>query len=162
MTGYGNRPRTVVWHAPRLVPVEAAAWHNYRRLLAQRHDREEVVVALGDFWLNVRRAARKVAPDVIAEGPKLDSAAIQQKLRDAVLWLTPKSVEGFDPSDFEFLSPAERKALTEAVKRFRQIAERVPPDKPATDEQIQQALPQFQRIVEILRLTDLPIPTRSS
>jgi len=117
----------------------------------KRLDRAEVAVAPRDFWTNVRAGASFVAPQATADSPRLDSAAIENILKREVIWLTPKTVEGFDPKEFEFLSPAERASLTDAVDRFRDIARKVPPNKPATDEQIQQALPQFHRIVEILR-----------
>jgi len=117
----------------------------------KRLDRAEVVVAARDFWMNVRVGASSVTPTATADSPTLDPAAIENILRRAAIWLTPKTVEGFDPKDFEFLSPAERASLTDAVDRFRDIARQVPPNKPATDEQINQALPRFRRIVEILR-----------
>lgn len=106
---------------------------------------------LEDFLTNVSISAGQLAPTVIADSPRLDTADIEDALRKTVLWLTPKAVVGFDPADFVFLPPSELKSLTESVERFRNIARQVPADRPATDEQIQQAFPEFLRIVEILR-----------
>lgn len=106
-------------------------------------------MSLRDFWINVRVGARLISPDVTADSPRIDSADIRRVLQGATIWLTPNSVKGFDERDFNFLDPDEREVLTRSVTRFREIAQRVPPDKPATDNDIQQALPEFQRIVEI-------------
>jgi len=108
-------------------------------------------MSLRDFWTSVRTASRFIAPGAPADSPRLDSAKIEGLLRSAVVWLTPKSVEGFNPEDFDFLPLAERQDLIDSVNRFSDLARQVPPDKPATDQQIQQALSQFLRIVEILR-----------
>jgi len=108
-------------------------------------------VSLSDFWMSIRTAVRLLVPGASVDSPLLDSAAIERGLRGAAIWLTPASVEGFDPNDFVFLPHAERQTLTEAVERFRDVARQVPPNQPATEEQIRQALPEFQRIVEILR-----------
>jgi hypothetical protein len=108
-------------------------------------------MALRDFWISVRTGARLIAPTATADSPRLDSAKIERILRGATIWLTPRSVHGFDASDFDFLTEAERNQLSKSVERFREIASQVPPDKPATPQQIQQALPEFLRILEVLR-----------
>jgi hypothetical protein len=92
-----------------------------------------------------------IAPSGTADSPLLNPEGIGQILRKATIWLNPKSVEGFDEQDFDFLPSAERQALTASVNRFREIARQVSPTAPATEEQIQQALPEFQRIIEFLR-----------
>src|SRR6266849_2051767 len=108
-------------------------------------------MSLRDCWINVRTAARLIAPGAVADSPKLDTGKIERILRGATFWLTPRAVDGFNPVDFNFLTLGERDALTESVNRFREIARQVPPDQQPTDEQIQQALPPFLRVLEILR-----------
>src|SRR5262249_27055589 len=58
--------------------------------------------------------------------------------------------EGFNEDDFDFLPADERKELSESVKQFLEAARGVGPKDRPTDLQIQQALPPFTRIVEIL------------
>lgn len=112
---------------------------------------KRITMSLKDFWMSVRTGARFIAPRATADSPRLDSAAIESTLRRATIWLTPKSVEGFNPEDFLFLSDHEQKTLRDAVSKFLVLARQVPPGRPATEQQIQQALPLFLRIVEILR-----------
>jgi hypothetical protein len=108
-------------------------------------------MSLDAFWQNVRSGARLLTPGVTADAPRIDSADIERILKSSAIWLTRRSLEGFDPRDFDFLVPAEREALAESVARFREVAQHVPSDKPASEAQLQQALPAFQRVVEILR-----------
>jgi hypothetical protein len=110
-------------------------------------------MALEDFWRSVKAGASLLDPRVrVGTGASsLDPDHLQRLFRNAVIWLTPASVAGFDPRDFTFLSPSERKELKACVEGFRRVAETVPGDGPATDEQIKAALPRFLRILEILR-----------
>ncbi len=107
-------------------------------------------MALQDFWISVRTSARMIAPTVTADSPRINTGDIERILRGAVIWLTPKSVEGFNERDFDFLSDGERKELSDSVRQFVSVARQVDPRKPASDSQIQEALPHFRRIVEIL------------
>jgi hypothetical protein len=107
-------------------------------------------MALCDFWLNVRTGARLIAPHVTVDAPKLDSSAIEQSLRRATLWQTPRSVAGFNEADFDFLPDTERARLAQLVTDFRKIASGVKPTAPASEDQIAQALPLFRDIVGML------------
>lgn len=91
-----------------------------------------------------------VAPTVTADSPMVNAGDIERILRSAVLWLTPAAVQGFDERDFDFLPSHERDQLSRSVRDFTHVARQVDPRKPATDSQIQEALPHFLRIVEIL------------
>ncbi len=77
-------------------------------------------------------------------------------MRNAVPWLTPATVEGFDPDDFTFLPQSERDERKTSVERFRKVAETVPDSGPATKEPIKEALPRFRRILETLRPDRIP------
>ena len=107
-------------------------------------------MSLQDFWTSVRVGARMIAPSATADSPRINADYVQRKLQSATIWLTPKSVEGFDERDFEFLPEAERMELAAAVEAFRTIARGVSPSRPASNDEIKQALPQFQRVIEIL------------
>jgi hypothetical protein len=112
---------------------------------------KKFAMALKDFWLNVRTGARFLTPGTTADSPRLDVASIERTLGAAPVWLTPKSVAGFNPEDFQFLPGKDQKALREAVERFLEVARQLPRHQPGTEQQVQQALPQFARIIEILR-----------
>lgn len=108
-------------------------------------------MALDKFWWNVKLAASDLWIDVQTDDPGLDSNRLTRLIRNAVLWLTPATVEGFDPDDFTFLPQSERDELRTNVEGFRKVAETVPDSGPATEAQIKEALPKFRRILEILR-----------
>lgn len=91
-----------------------------------------------------------IAPRVIADSPMIDADEIERRLRASDLWLTPRAVEGFREHDFEFLDEGERTHLAELVEAFRNVAEQVPQDGPADEEQVREALRAFQGVLEIL------------
>ncbi len=66
------------------------------------------------------------------------------------IWLTPRSVRAFDVGDFPELGPDRQRALQTAVRDFLDVATQVPPNEPATPEQIRQARLLFTKILEIL------------
>lgn len=107
-------------------------------------------MSVHEFWLSVRTAARLIAPTVTADSPQIDSSAIERILRGSAIWLTPRAVAGFDADDFQFLPGSERQQLSNSVAKFLDVACKADPKKPATELQIQDALPHFLRIVEIL------------
>lgn len=90
---------------------------------------------------------------VSADSPGLnaDAERTASVLRRATFWLTPKSVDGYDPNDFDFLPDEERERLTERVRQFREAASKAPDNAPATDEQIRDAMPKFDGVLEIVR-----------
>jgi hypothetical protein len=113
-------------------------------------------MALERFWWNVKIGASNLWPEVQTDDPGLDRNRLARLLRSAVPWLTPATVEGYDLDDFTFLSPSQRDELRTSVEGFRKVAETVPASGHATKEQIQEALPKFRRILEILRPDRIP------
>lgn len=107
-------------------------------------------MALRDFWISVQAGAGLLSPRATSDSPRIDPSEMERTLRNAVMWLTPSSVSGFDENDFPFLPEAERSELSACVAEFRRVARQVPPTGPAAPEQIEQALPPFLRIVELL------------
>ncbi len=107
-------------------------------------------MSLPEFWDNVRLGAGVLFPVVGVDSPRLDRAMLEQILRRANAWLTPKSVEGFDISDFGFLSDDDRAKLASAVNDFAAIASQMPPKGAATKGQEKKAREQFLKVVEAL------------
>ena len=108
-------------------------------------------MARDEFIQNLRLAAGLISPKVQTTGTELDAGSTSARLARAALWLTPKAVEGFDPDEFNDLHEAERKELKNSVTAFRALAEAIPPQSPATDEQYRSGLDLLQRIFSIVR-----------
>lgn len=110
----------------------------------QRPNREE-------FILDVRRAATMLQkPNVQADSNGIDTDAIEKILHGAALWLTPKVVEHYRPQDFSAWAKDYQDRLHAAVERFREIAQQVPPDKPATYEQFTEGSRRFRELIDVL------------
>jgi hypothetical protein len=89
-----------------------------------------------------------MAPTVSADPDRLDPDAIAQRLVRAANWLTPESVEGYDPDEFKDFP--KRDELDQAVNEFRQLAAAVGAEQPASDQQFQAGGVLVQRIVELV------------
>jgi hypothetical protein len=107
-------------------------------------------MAKSEFLKNLRRARSLFVHRVGVDSSRLDAEAIRRRLASAALWLTPGTIEGFDPDDFHDLPPQERESLTTAVDRFREIAESVVGHQPATDAQVLDGTAAFQEILTLL------------
>lgn len=104
-----------------------------------------------DFLSHFRIARNLfVHPQVSPDSPVVDAEKTEKMLVRAAIWLTPKSVFGFDPADFQELGKARQKELEEAVQEFLAVANHVPPDEPATEEQFRTASVPFQKLLDIL------------
>jgi hypothetical protein len=89
-------------------------------------------------------------PQVESDSPNIDKEAIAGMLARAAIWLTPRSVAGFNAADFPELGPNRQKELQSAVEDFLSVANQVPADKPATDEQYRNASVAFMKLLDIL------------
>src|SRR4051812_33833404 len=96
-----------------------------------------------DFWMNLRTAVRFLSPRASTDAPDGDAAALEQRLKNAAFWLTPGSVDGFDPADFDFLDKGDLALLRRNVESFRRVAASVPGDRPATKQQLEEAAVAF-------------------
>jgi hypothetical protein len=112
-----------------------------------------------DFLLNLRGAASTLWPNVNVDGTRLSRENIEAQLRRATIWLTPKAVEGFKIADFPELESPRREELEQAVNAFRHVAVNVPDPGPASSSQVQEALPHFLKILEIMNpyVTELKV-----
>lgn len=109
-------------------------------------------MSLIDFWTNVKTASGFISPSVEVDSSQLNGNNIQQVITSAVIWLTPRAVQGFDEDDFIFLSKKEQAELKQCVTEFKIIADSVPRNQPASKESIERAEPAFRRIIEILQI----------
>ena len=109
-----------------------------------------ITIALQEFWNNVRIGARLIAPQVVADAPRLDPASIESALRRATFWFTPRAVEGFNEADFLFLPKEERERLAKLVNEFSEVAAKVSLTDAAPREAVESALPLFREILQML------------
>jgi hypothetical protein len=99
-------------------------------------------------------------PRVEADSSTIDTTSISDVLTRGAIWLTPKSVEGFNSADFPELKTDRQTKLLNAVQAFKTVANQVPADKPPTKEQYGKAATAFIAILNILNLY-LPTPEES-
>lgn len=107
-------------------------------------------MAKEEFLQNLRAARNWLSHRVEATFPGLNPDDIERSLARAAIWLTPKSVEGFDAADFPELDGRARDELARSVTEFRRVAEQVPPDGPATNDELERATTSFLSILRIL------------
>lgn len=108
-------------------------------------------MAREDFIDSLRRAYRLLAPAKVSSGQGAHSdARISSLLNGSDLWLTPKSVEGFDPADFEDWPKEDREELSRQVTAFLEAAERVAPNRPAQKVQSKHARKHLERVLDIV------------
>ena len=90
-------------------------------------------------------------PRVEADSAQFDTQAVAQKLALALaIWLTPRSVRGFNAAEFPELGPDRRRELEQAVQAFLEVASQVPAKEPATLEQYDNGKAAFAKLLEIL------------
>jgi hypothetical protein len=109
-------------------------------------------MAREEFLENLRTAIRLDGTHTVPiDSPPLDPDALANKVYRADIWLTPRTVEGFDLREFRGLMPGQRGELEHAVAEFRAVASRVSTKRPAKAEEIDKARVALQQIVEVVR-----------
>jgi hypothetical protein len=89
---------------------------------------KEENMAKQDFLDNFRVARNLfVHPVAQAESSRIDPQALERRPVRSAIWLTPKSVMGFSPDDFAELGPARQRELSEPIREFLSVAQKVPP-----------------------------------
>lgn len=134
------------------VPVPPTGW---KRCRIGRHTvvsfRKRDRMPKQEFLDNLRLARSLFFhPRVDPADSHLDSQALANTIARAAIWLTPKSVKGFDVNDFSELGPTRQSELRNAVKDFLAVAAAVPPTEPASMEQLNKARTAFGAIVSLL------------
>jgi hypothetical protein len=108
-------------------------------------------MAKQDFLTNFRIARNLfVHPRVEGDSPTADPQVTEQRLARAAIWLTPKSVAGFNAADFQELGVDRQRELQDAVREFLAVANQVPADQRATVPQYRNAAVAFARMLAIL------------
>ena len=99
------------------------------------------------FISDVRHAAwQEQKPRTMTVSDLLDPAAISKALRRLSQWLTPQVADEYDPNEFANLPGDQKNELDEAVKAFRNSAERSHAGQPASDESVREGLKTFGRL----------------
>src|SRR5688500_9071092 len=93
-------------------------------------------MAIDKFIDSLRLASRSLLPPrvVSGQGAKVDDY-FARSLHQTDLWLTKKSVDGFDPADFNGWPSKDQRELAREVEAFLRIAEGVTADQPAKKSQ---------------------------
>jgi hypothetical protein len=108
-------------------------------------------VAGEQFIDNLRVASRLLRSPIVESGRGLKSDAdIASTLHSADLWLTPKSVEGFQAADFRDLPETQQQKLKSEIASFLDIAKKVPANKPASKSQSSQARKHLEQVIRIV------------
>jgi hypothetical protein len=109
-------------------------------------------MAREQFIDSLRLASRMLTPPIVSsvQGAQTN-AYLASKLHAADFWLTPKSVEGFDPADFADWPKNEREELSREVAAFLAIAKEVPANKAVTKAQSNQARKHLERAIQTVR-----------
>ena len=108
-------------------------------------------MAKEDFLMSVRTAVGTLLPPVDVDHPYTDRGELEGILRRSNLWLTRGAVAGYAQADLDDLDPQARADLDHNVAAFLDVAAKVDPQKPATPDQVDAALPSFLEIAEIAR-----------
>jgi hypothetical protein len=103
-----------------------------------------------EFILGMREAVRARLP-VFIQGEPETPEWIQQELRWAGQWLTPKVIEKYDPSDFDAFVPEQRESLRLAVEEFRAIVAALPSGGPQSRDDIRRGRDPFNRLQSAVR-----------
>ncbi len=116
-------------------------------------------MALDDFWMSVRKAARLPAPRSLVDSPRLDAEAIDRALRNTTIWQSPAAVAGFVEADFSFLTDAERSRLAELHRDFLAAVTQKHQTAVPQDDLIEKTLPIFRGIIQVLEFDRYGDPT---
>lgn len=109
-----------------------------------------------EFLHDVRRAVREAQkPRVTSDSELVNADVVSQAIQRSALWLTPRVVEAYDPSEFSSSPHEQQEALREAVEQFRATSAAVAPDSPATRERFRSGLEAFGRLTSVVRETVL-------
>ncbi len=103
-----------------------------------------------EFLSNLRVARNLfLHPKVETNGGE-DQQSMARRIARAAIWLTPKSVRGFNADDFPELGPDRQRVLQSAVTEFRDVAKTVPPQQAPSEQQVGNAKVAFANILDLL------------
>lgn len=99
----------------------------------------------GAFIGNVRRGLSMLNPQADTDSDRIKPA----NLASSDIWLTPSTVDGFDPNDFKHLPQGQRDELQRRVDSFRNIAAAVGSTTPAAKKESDDAKHELMKIADI-------------
>ncbi len=103
-----------------------------------------------EFLLNLRVARSFFSnPKVESDDSQFNVTQAERSLTRAAIWLTPKSVDKFVAADFPDTSVSIRSQMESSIRAFRDVAEQVLSDEPATDDQFQEGREIFAQILSL-------------
>jgi hypothetical protein len=103
------------------------------------------------FIDSLRLASRALSQPKVSSGHDPQTDAYISMLYSPNLWLTPKSVEGFDPTDFSDWPKNESEQLAQQVGAFLAVAQRFPANAAPTKSETKQGRKHLKRIIQIVR-----------
>ena len=106
-------------------------------------------MAFSEFLRNLRIGAQLRLPTVYLRGSGAADSNARQRAQ-AAIWFTPRTVEGFDATDFPNLTLEQQGRVKEGIDRFRTLAGNISPSASPSEEQLQQGLEEFNQILEVL------------
>jgi hypothetical protein len=110
-------------------------------------------MAKHEFLENLRLARNLfTSPRLMVDDPSLDPQAWERLLFRRAIWLTPRSVAGFDVDDFKELGPDRQQELADAVREFLDVAGQVPPTAMPTNDQYTRGAAAMRKLLEFLGL----------
>ncbi len=108
-------------------------------------------MSLQDFFNNVRIGQRLLeSPRAAIDSTEPIPGALAATIEQADLWLTPRTVAGYNPEDFFFLKDDERSELDKAVQSFLRVARSAPPNRPVPMTQHNESRRCLESILRIL------------
>jgi len=106
-------------------------------------------MSLQEVWGQVGAGISSLLRTNAVDGPRLTPQQIEDALRSRHDWLTVKSLSTFDPKDFQFLESQQLTRLTELVQEFRAVTATLRRWVPATESQIEQAIPLVREMIQL-------------
>ena len=134
---------------PNVIQIDNGHIHHYE--LPEHQSKRE--------FLDNLRIARNLFyhPQVASDSTNINTDQVARTLARAAIWLTPKSMQGFNADDFPELGAQQQQALKDAVQEFNAIASQVPAKSCATTEQYSAAAVAFLKTLSLLE-SYIPLP----
>jgi hypothetical protein len=108
-------------------------------------------MAMRYFWAHLSDVARQFAAVAFSDSAPAETLKLDpdRATQGSMPWLTPHSLEGYDPRDFEFLEPPQQRELQANVEVFQSVARQVGGKSPPSQERRRAAAV---ALIEILKL----------
>jgi hypothetical protein len=108
-------------------------------------------MAREEFIQNLRHALSLAAPSVESDTARLNPAEAARMVASANEWLTARSVDGFDPDNFQGVDTSSRERLIAAVNQFTAKVHAVNGSAEVAATRAKQAWDNLQEIIAIIQ-----------